>query len=160
MPDISERDIALLNETLTHEYFGVAAYEGAILTGLLEAPVVEIARAFQRHHGEHAAKLKALVKDAGGAPAAMKPQREYLDELPAAELTDQAAILRYALSLEKGAAIAYLNQISEFEDRDLAKIMASISGDEAMHWAVLRGALGLSPVPFAFIPNDPASTEN
>jgi hypothetical protein len=34
---------------------------------------------------------------------------------------------------------------------DLAKAAASILGDEAMHWAVLRNALGEAPVPSAFM---------
>ena len=37
-----------------------------------------------------------------------------------------------------------------FANRDLSKAAASILADEAMHWAVLRGALGLDPVPGAF----------
>jgi hypothetical protein len=38
-----------------------------------------------------------------------------------------------------------------FGNRDLAKAAASILGDEAMHWAVLRQALGEVPVPSAFM---------
>jgi hypothetical protein len=38
-----------------------------------------------------------------------------------------------------------------FANRDLAHAAASILGDEAMHWAVLRQALGEAPVPSAFM---------
>jgi hypothetical protein len=38
-----------------------------------------------------------------------------------------------------------------FADRNLAQVAASILGDEAMHWAVLRQVLGESPVPSAFM---------
>jgi hypothetical protein len=38
-----------------------------------------------------------------------------------------------------------------FSNRDLAKAAASILGDEAMHLAVLRQALGQNPVPDAFM---------
>jgi hypothetical protein len=38
-----------------------------------------------------------------------------------------------------------------FANRDLAKAAASILGDEAMHWAILRNALGQDPVPTAFV---------
>ena len=38
-----------------------------------------------------------------------------------------------------------------FANRDLSKAAASILGDEAMHWAVLRQALGENPVPSAFV---------
>ena len=36
-------------------------------------------------------------------------------------------------------------------DRDLAKAVASILGDEAMHWAILRQALGENSVLKPFI---------
>jgi hypothetical protein len=38
-----------------------------------------------------------------------------------------------------------------FANRDLSKAAASILGDDAMHWAVLRQALGENPVPVAFV---------
>jgi len=38
-----------------------------------------------------------------------------------------------------------------FDNRDLSKAAASILGDEAMHWAVLRHVLGEPPVPVAFV---------
>jgi hypothetical protein len=53
--------------------------------------------------------------------------------------------------LEKGAVSAYLGAVPLFGNRDLAKAAASILGDEAMHWAVLRNALGEAPVPSAFM---------
>ena len=38
-----------------------------------------------------------------------------------------------------------------FLDRELSRAAASILGDEAMHWAILRNALGEDPVPAAFV---------
>jgi hypothetical protein len=38
-----------------------------------------------------------------------------------------------------------------FGDRDLAKAAASILGDEAMHSAILRHALGENPIPEPFV---------
>jgi hypothetical protein len=46
---------------------------------------------------------------------------------------------------------AYLGAVPVFGNRDLAKAAASILGDEAMHWAILRNALGDDPVPAAFV---------
>jgi rubrerythrin len=60
-------------------------------------------------------------------------------------------VLRFAAGLEKGAASAYLGAVPALDNKDLAKAAASILGDEAMHWAVLRNALGENPVPSAFI---------
>ena len=60
-------------------------------------------------------------------------------------------MLQLAADLEKGAVSAYLGAIPLFHNRDLAKAAGSILGDEAMHWAILRQALGLPPVPDAFV---------
>jgi rubrerythrin len=60
-------------------------------------------------------------------------------------------VLRFAAMLEKGAVSAYLGAVPVFDNRDLAKAAASILGDEAMHWAILRNALGEAPVPAAFM---------
>ncbi len=46
---------------------------------------------------------------------------------------------------------AYLGAVPVFGNRDLAKAAASILGDEAMYWAILRNALGEVPVPAAFM---------
>ena len=46
---------------------------------------------------------------------------------------------------------SYLGAVPVFANRDLSKAAASILGDEAMHWAILRQALGEDPVPSAFV---------
>ena len=66
-------------------------------------------------------------------------------------LKTQADVLRFAATLEKGAVSAYLGAVPVFGNKDLAKAAASILGDEAMHWAILRNAIGESPVPSAFM---------
>ena len=50
-------------------------------------------------------------------------------------------MLRFAAGLERGAVSAYLGAVPLFANRELAKAAASILGDEAMHWAVLRNAV-------------------
>lgn len=56
-----------------------------------------------------------------------------------------APMLRFAVGLEQGAVNAYLGAVPLFGDRDLANAAASILGDEAMHSAILRQALGENP---------------
>ena len=70
---------------------------------------------------------------------------------PTASLKSQADVLKFAANLEQGAASAYLGAVPAFMSKDLSKYAASILGDEAMHWAILRNALGENPVPAAFI---------
>jgi hypothetical protein len=114
---------------------------------LLRQPVADLAVQFQRHHKEHSAALAATVKKLGGTPIEAPKSFSF----PTQKLKSQADVLAFAAELEKGAVSAYLGAIPILTDRDLAKVAASILGDEAMHWAVLRQALGQNPVPTAFL---------
>jgi hypothetical protein len=102
---------------------------------------------FQGHHKAHIEALAKAVRALGGTPAA--PRKDY--GFPVAKLKKEADVLRFAAGLEKGAVSAYLGAVPLFLDHNLAKAAASILGDEAMHWAVLRHALGQNPVPSAFV---------
>jgi hypothetical protein len=108
---------------------------------------LDLALTFQGHHGEHAAVLSQTIAKLGGKPVSAKAKYEF----PTAGLKSQADVLRFAATLEKGAVSAYLGAVPMFDNRDLSKAAASILGDEAMHWAVLRQALGEAPVPSAFV---------
>ena len=86
-------------------------------------------------------------KKLGGKPVSAKAKYTF----PVDTLKNQNDVLRFAATLEKGAVSAYLGAVPLLNNRDLAKAAASILGDEAMHWAVLRNALGEAPVPSAFM---------
>ena len=147
----SHKDVEILNKGLAAERFAIAAYEIAAGTGLLSDGVIEVAKTFQSHHGQHAHKLHETIISLGGDPVKALSQEEYAKKLPPG-LTDEKTIIHYALTLEKGAAITYLNTIPAIETPQIAQAAASILGDEAMHWSALRNALGLAPVHIAFIP--------
>lgn len=147
----SHKDIEILNQGLEAERFAIAAYELAADTGLLSDGVIEVAKTFQSHHGQHAHKLHETIIDLGGQPVKALSKEEYAKKLPPG-LIDEKTIVHYALTLEKHATITYLNAIPELEDSKLTQAAASILGDEAMHWAALRNALGLAPVHISFIP--------
>src|SRR3546814_8263243 len=82
--------------------------------------------------------LSKTIAQLGGKPVAAKDKYTF----PTDTLKTQADVLRFAASLEQGAVSAYLGAVPVFGNRDLAKAAASILGDEAMHWAVLRNAPG------------------
>ena len=109
--------------------------------------MLDLALAFQGHHKAHADLLAGTVGKLGGKPVSAKAEYQF----PTASLKTQADVLRFAATLEKGAVSAYLGAVPLFGNRELAKAAASILGDEAMHWAVLRNALGEVPVPSAFM---------
>jgi rubrerythrin len=140
-------DVAILNSALAAELEAIAAYGVGAGSGLLKGPVLQLATTFQGHHKQHADVLAGTVKKLGGTPSEAKAQYSF----PVETLKTQADVLRFAAGLEKGAVSAYLGAVPLFKDRELAKAAASILGDEAMHWAVLRQALGEEPVPAAFV---------
>src|SRR5262245_11464206 len=64
----AESDIAILNTALAAELEAVAAYGVGAESGLLQKPVLDLARTFQGHHGEHAAVLSRTITQLGGRP--------------------------------------------------------------------------------------------
>ncbi len=140
-------DVTILNSALGAEQQAIAAYQVGAESGLLQKPVLDLAVKFQSQHKAHADLLAATVKQLGGTP--VTPKAKY--DFPVSTLKTQADVLRFAAGLEQGAVSAYLGAIPVFDNRDLAKAAGSILGDEAMHLAILRNALGEDPVPSAFV---------
>jgi rubrerythrin len=147
--DTAASDAKILNTALGGEFGALAAYQLAADSGLLQKPVLDLAMQFQGQHKAHADLLAKTVRTLGGAPAEPKKTADY--KFPVETLKTQTDVLRFAAGLEQGAARGYLGMIPVLGDRDLAKAIASILGDEAMHWAILRQALGENPVPEPFI---------
>jgi rubrerythrin len=143
----TNNDVTILNSALGAEQQAIAAYQLGAESGLLQKPVLDLAVQFQGHHKQHADALAKAVQKVGGKPVA--PLKDY--GFPKDKLKSQNDVLAFAATLEKGAVSAYLGAVPILTDRELAKAAASILGDEAMHWAVLRQALGQNPVPDAFV---------
>ena len=143
----AESDTRILNTALGAELEAIDAYQVGAESGLLQKPVLELAVTFQGHHKEHADVLAKTITKLGGKPVAAKSKYTF----PMETLKTQNDVLKFAATLEKGAVSAYLGAVPVFGNRDLAKAAASILGDEAMHWAILRNALGEPPVPVAFV---------
>ena len=141
------KDVQILNTALGAELEAIAAYQLGAESKLLQKPVLDLALAFQGHHKEHADLLAKTVEKLGGKPVAAKAKYNF----PVEQLKSQADVLKFAAKLEQGAVSAYLGAVPLFGNRDLAKAAASILGDEAMHWAILRQALGDVPVPAAYV---------
>jgi len=140
-------DAQILNTALGAELEAIAAYQLGAESKLLQKPVLDLALTFQGHHKEHAELLAKTVEKLGGKPVAAKAKYNF----PVEQLKTQADVLKFAAKLEQGAVSAYLGAVPLFGNRDLAKAAASILGDEAMHWAILRNALGEAPVPAAYV---------
>jgi rubrerythrin len=145
--DATSNDVRILNTALAAEYEAIAAYQLGAQSGLLQKSALELALTFQGHHKEHADLLAKTVTTLGGTPVAAKARYQF----PTDKLKSQTDVLRFASMLEKGAVSAYLGAVPLFGNPELIRASASILGDEAMHWATLRNALGEQPVPSAFV---------
>ncbi|RLQ20363.1 DUF4439 domain-containing protein [Seongchinamella sediminis] len=144
--DDTGTDIQILNTAIAAEHEAVAAYQLGADSGLLNSEVLQVAVTFQGHHRAHVDALSTAVKRLGGEPLA--PKKQYY--FPVEKIKNQGDVLSFAAGLERGAISAYAGAIPLFDNRDLSQAAASILADESMHWAVLRQALGLDPVPGAF----------
>ena len=143
----SAADVGILNAALGSELEAIAAYQVGAQSGLLKKPALDLAVTFQGHHRAHADLLDKTVRTLGGNPVATKASYAF----PVETLKTEEDVLRFAAGLERAAVSAYLGAVPAFGDRGLAKAAASILGDEAMHWAVLRQAVGEVPVPGPFV---------
>ena len=144
-------DITVLQGALALEHEGIAAYTLAGGTGLLSPDVLKVALNFLGHHKGHRDALAKLIESAGASPVQPKTNAEYTTELNLGSLKSQADVLVFAAGLEKGAANAYVGQVAALTDHKLAHLFAQLSADEAVHWAVLDGALGHAVPANAFL---------
>jgi ferritin-like protein len=149
----TKKDIEILNRSLGGEYFGIAAYQAAVGTGLLEDGVRAVAEKFQGDHRQHAQRIQEAIVSLGGDPIETKTWEEMASEFPPPPLKTQEDVLHYAVSLERSGAIASVASVAELSSPELSQLAASIAGVEAMHWSALLGALGENPVPVSFIPS-------
>lgn len=142
-------DLDLLNQGLAGEHFGIAAYDAALGSGLLDEPTADVARAFQSDHKKHRDLLIEQIVTRGGMPVSPLEASDYARSYP--PLTTAPEIVAYAIELEAGAARASVASVVGYEDRTLALLAAQIGGVEAQHWAVLLAATGANPVPSPII---------
>lgn len=143
----TKQDLRILGSALGAEHEAVAAYQVGAESGLLESDALQLAVQFRSQHEEHVELLATTIRKLGGEP--QEPRASYA--FPTEKLKSQADVLRFAAGLEKGAVSAYLGAVPILGSGELARAAASILGDEAMHWAVLRYVLGENPVPHAFV---------
>lgn len=142
-------DLDLLNNALADQHFGIAAYEAALGTGLLDQATADVARAFQSDQQVHRDVLTEQITSRGGTPVRPLDPEQYADSYP--PLLTAAQVVAYAIKLEAAAARAGVTSVAEYEDRRLALLAAQIAGVEAQHWAILLNATGAKPVPAPLI---------
>ena len=137
-------DVGVLQTALTLEHEGIAASQIAGKSGLLSPDTLKVALTFMGHHQEHRDSLAKLVTQLGGQPVEPKSDAQYIAELKLGALKSEGDVVALATTLEGGAASAYIGQITSLKDPRIAKLFASLSADEAVHWATLNNAGGTS----------------
>jgi hypothetical protein len=140
-------DVKILNVAIALERAGIKAYADAAATGLLSAPVLDVAKGFMADHTAHRDALIAAVKAGGGTPTDDTTHLDY------PSLKSEADILNFAYSVERIAASTYLSVLPAFKNRDLAKTAGAILGVETTHVAILAYVLkkGTEPYPSSFV---------
>jgi hypothetical protein len=141
-------DVGVIQTALELEHEGIAAYRIAGKSGLLSPPTLNVAMIFMGHHEAHRDSLAKLVREVGVNPAEPKSDADYIKGLDLNSLKSEKDVVTLATSLEHGAASAYIMQINAITDPKIANLFASISADEATHWATLNSAAG-APIPKA-----------
>ena len=123
-------DLGIANYALTLEYLEAQFYSDAAESGMLKGKILELAKSFGANEQEHVDALIAMVKKAGGKPAA-KPMAKF-------PLESETAILKLAATVENLGANAYLGQAGNIQDKEILAAALSIHSVEARHAAVLN----------------------
>src|ERR1700754_5062213 len=144
-------DVGVVQTALALEHEGIAAYRLAGKSGLLSPGTLKLATIFMGHHEAHRDALAKLVMQAGGTPVEPKTDAQYVAELKLGTLKSEGDVIALATSLERGAASAYIGQVTSLKDPKLAKLFASISADEAIHWTTLNNAAGTAIPTSAYV---------
>lgn len=139
-------DVGVIQTALALEHEGIAAYQIAGKSGLLSPGTLKLALIFLGHHQVHRDSLAKLVSEAGDKPVEPKTDAQYSSELKLGALKSERDVIALATKLERGAASAYIGQITALRDPKLARLFAEISADEAIHWTTLNNAAG-APIP-------------
>jgi hypothetical protein len=140
-------DLKLVGSALDLEHTLVAAYAAG--ADLLRGSARRAAREIVEQEQEHARHLSGLVRDLGGQPNPPKTKEEYARSFP--RLTARADALRFGVDLENSAVRYYLEALPHLSTPGLRRVAASIATSEAGHAALLRGELGRTQVPDAFV---------
>ena len=135
-------DLGIARYALTLEYLEVDFYAAALQSGKLTGRAAELAKRFAAQERQHVVALEGAIGKLGGEP----PTR-VTGQFP---LTDQKAILEYALELEDLGADAYLAQVDRIEDKELLTAALAIHTVEGRHAAALASVLGQDPAPVSF----------
>lgn len=138
-----ETDVPTLNKLIGVEYYAVAAYVAAI--PLLSGTDALFAKQFLSQDLAHIDDLAAFVRPTHTKPAASS--QSYNLGHP----KSRAEALGLLHHVEQVTLRAYLEAIPALAPGAVKATAASILGNDAQHASLIRGRLGLAPVPEAIV---------
>ena len=164
-PAAAQEDVAIqiFQTASSLENLAVATYEAALTLPFFgdNAVVKAFAETTMQQHSEHSDAFNAQTEDLGGERQdGTNPKYTPVVEDMKAGLTDYAAVVVLAATLEEVAQDTYLANLSLLTDGDQRQLMASVMAVETQHLAVLRavGALLAGGAPeLIAIPTDLAA---
>ncbi len=136
-------DVVLLNQALDLEHEAIAAYTAGI--PLLDGRTRKAAELFLTQELSHAGEMHGLVKQAGGRPH--KAQASYDLGRPKSALD----VVRLLHDIEQRQLRVYLGAITKLSPGTVRAAAGAVLANDAQHVSVLRSALGLAPIPSAFV---------
>jgi hypothetical protein len=132
-------DLGIANYALTLEYLEATFYREAAASGLFKGAQLELVKKFGDSEQQHVDALTALIKSAGGTPAAQPKTKFPLD--------DAMSVLKLAATVENLGAAAYLGQAGNIKDKKILAAALSIHSVEARHASALNRLLGMDATP-------------
>jgi hypothetical protein len=132
----------LLGEVLYNEQRSIAAYTGGI--PLLSGPDRRLATTFLRYELDHAGRLLALIKRAGG------PIPGHASSYELGQPRNAGEVLALLLKAQQRELSGYVQAIPKLSAGPLRSTVASILANDAEHVVALRSVLGMATVQSAF----------
>jgi len=132
-------DVRLLNRSLDLEYEAIAAYTAGI--PLLAGRAREAAKRFLDQELAHSGELAGLVKQAGGKPNRARSAYDL------GHPQGSAGVLGLLADLERRELAMYLDAATRITRGSTRAALAAVLGSDAQHLTVLRGLIGLDPIP-------------
>lgn len=142
-------DIDVLNYALTLEQFEATLYKTLLGLGKLQGKDQQYVSLFTQQEQAHVDAVTATIKKLGGTPVTMPAKYNFAAAGP---VDTREQILGVLATVEAVGVSAYQGAAIYIQNKDILAAAGSIAQVEARHTAVIRGLVGMAPVPDAFAP--------
>lgn len=156
----SDVEVQIFQTAASLENLAVATYAAALKLPFVQenAAILQFAETTMQQHSEHGAAFNTQAESLGGERQdAPNPKYSQVVQAAMPTLTNAAAVVELAATLEEVATDTYLANLTLLPDTTMRALMASVMGVETQHLATLRavGALIAAGVPeLVAIPTD------